>query len=435
MHRIGFKLKDTFLGGWYFGDEESKSRACHLQFNWTNNIIANMVGGNFFTGIMLLLGADDGFIGLMSMFVFAANCLQIFSPLILEHFPKRKKLLILARIVIQTINIAFIGLIPFFPASQQVKLFLFGAAVLVLNVTSALITSGYSVWHIQFIPNRIRVNYFSLVTMTNGIVVAVFNLLAGYVLDHFKAADLEVWGFAAIRIFAYLVLMYDLSLLFRMKEQPYEPATQKINLVNLFIKPFKEKLYLRTVGIAFLWSMIANIPGSYYSVYLLKDVEVSYSFINACAMFNVPVLVLLTPFWKKVLGRFSWLKTCNLSIALYAVHYLLLGLVGKGNYIWLYPATLIYAYVLAVGINLSFTNIPYINIPKQNQTIYIGFYSTMCNLGALLGVTFGREFVTLTEELSMFGMGNKQLLVVMVCILMLIASVLIFFLRRGVKEE
>ena len=133
--------------------------------------------------------------------------------------------------------------------------------------------------------------------------------------------------------------------------------------------------------------------------------------------------------------KLSWLKTCNISIALYALHYLLLGLIGKGNYVWLYPATLIYAYVLAVGINLSFTNIPYINIPKQNQTIYIGFYSTMCNLGALLGVTFGREFVTMTEDLHMFGMGNKQLLVVMVCILMLLGAGMIFWLRKGVKED
>ena len=429
------KVRDTLLGGWYFGDEESKSRACHLQFNWTNNVMANLVGGNFFAGIMLLLGADDGFIGLMSMFIFASNCLQIFSPLILEHFPRRKTLLIVMRLVIQTINIAFIGAIPFFPASQQVKLFLFGAAVLILNVMNALITSGYSVWHIQFIPNRIRVNYFSLVTMTNGIVVAVFNLLGGYVLDHFKAADLEAWGFAVIRIFCYALLMYDLFLLSRMKEQPYEQSAQKINLINLFVKPFREKLYLRTVGIAFLWSMIANIPGSYYSVYLLRDVEVSYSFINVVSMLNVPVLVLLTPLWKRFLSRYSWLKTCNISIALYSVHYLLLGLVTKGNYVWLYPATLIYAYVLATGINLFFTNIPYINIPKQNQTIYIGFYSTMCNLGALLGVTFGRQFVTMTESLHLLGAGNKQLLVILVCILMLIASALIFLLRRGVKED
>ena len=163
--------------------------------------------------------------------------------------------------------------------------------------------------------------------------------------------------------------------------------------------------------------MMANIPGSYYSVYLLRNVEASYSFINIVSMLNVPVLVLLTPVWSQFLRRFSWLKTCNVSIALYALNYLLLGLVNKGNYLWLYPTAQIYAFVLATGINLSFTNIPYINIPRQNQTIYIGFYSTMCNLGALLGA------------------GNKQLLMYATFLLMAAAAVGIFFLRRGVQED
>ncbi|MDD6033428.1 MAG: hypothetical protein PUC47_08135, partial [Oscillospiraceae bacterium] len=65
------RCKNAFLDGWYFGDEQSKSRICHLQFNYTANIIANLIGGNFYTGLMLYLNADDAFIGLMSMFVFA----------------------------------------------------------------------------------------------------------------------------------------------------------------------------------------------------------------------------------------------------------------------------------------------------------------------------------------------------------------------------
>ena len=124
-----------------------------------------------------------------------------------------------------------------------------------------------------------------------------------------------------------------------------------------------------------------------------------------------------------------------MSIALYALNYLLLGLVNKGNYLWLYPTAQIYAFVLATGINLSFTNIPYINIPRQNQTIYIGFYSTMCNLGALLGVTLGRQFVTMTESLVLLGAGNKQLLMYATFLLMAAAAVGIFFLRRGVQED
>lgn len=428
------RCKNAFLDGWYFGDEQSKSRICHLQFNYTANIIANLIGGNFYTGLMLYLNADDAFIGLMSMFVFAANCLQLLSPLLMEHFKRRKKLLILSRLAIQGTNILFIGAIPFFPIGQQGRLIVFGASVLLMNVANALIAPGMSVWHIQFLPNQIRAKYFALLQMTNGIVVALFNLIGGAVVDRFKDIGLELWGFEALRIFSALLLCYDLFLLSRMKEEEYE-AGEKINLKALLIAPFREKLYLRTVGIAFIWCLIANIPGSYYSVYLLRDLEISYSFINLVSTLNVPILILLMPVWSRFLRKYSWLKTCNVSILLYAIHYILLALVNRGNYSWLYPLTLIYAYVLAAGINLSFSNIPYINIPKQNQTLFIGFYSTMTNLGALLGVTFGRQLVTLTEDVTILGAGNKQLLVFLVGVLMILGSGGIFLLRRGVGEE
>ncbi|MBQ2668705.1 MAG: MFS transporter [Clostridia bacterium] len=429
------RTAEAVSDGWYFGDEESKHRARHLQFNYTNNIIANWVGGNFFTGIMLLLNADDGFIGLMSIFVFSANCLQILSSMLLERFKTRKRLIITVRLIVQFINILFIGAIPLFPLENQAKLVILGASVLILNVLSALIAPGFSVWHIQLIPQHVRVKYFSFLSMTNGIIVAVFNLIGSAIVDHFGSLGLEVWGFAVMRIIAFGVLIYDLFLLSRMKEEPYPLSEKKTSLADLLIKPFKETRYLRVVAFAFTWCMIANIPGSYYSVYLLRNLEVSYSFITLISMLNVPILVLLTPLWSRILRRFSWLKTCNIAILLYAFHYLLLGCINKGNVMWLYPATLIYAYVLAVGINLSFTNVPYINIPEKNQTIFISFYTTMNNLGALLGVTFGREFIALTEGLSTPDFSNKQLLMYTVFGLMVLGAVVMFFLRRSLDKS
>ena len=421
--------------GWYFGDDESKNRLRHLQFNYTNNVIANWVGGNFFTGIMLLLNADDAFIGLMSIFVFSANLLQILSSMLLERFKSRKKLLIIVRLIVQFINIVFIGAIPLFPINDQAKLVILGASVLILNVLSALISPGFSVWHIQLIPQHVRVKYFSFLSMTNGIIVAVFNLIGSAIVDHFGSLGLEVWGFAVMRIIAFGVLIYDLFLLSRMKEEPYPLSEKRTTLADLLIKPFKETRYLRVVAFAFTWCLIANIPGSYYSVYLLRNLEVSYSFITIINMLNVPILVLLTPVWSRILHRFSWLKTCNIAILLYAVHYLLLGFIDKGNVMWLYPTTLIYAFILAVGINLSFTNVPYLNIPEKNQTIFISFYTTMNNLGALIGVTFGREFIAATESLSTNTFSNKQLLMYTVFGLMVLGSVIMFFLRRSLDRE
>ena len=434
-HNIFTRALSALGDGWYFGDEGSQNRLRHLQFNYTNNLIANWVGGNFFTGIMLLLNADDAFIGLMSIFVFAANCLQILSSMFLERFKTRKRLIILIRFIVQFINIVVIGAIPFFPIENQAKLVIFAASVLLLNVLGALISPGFSVWHLQFIPQNIRVKYFSFLSMTNGIIVALFNLIGSAIVDRFGSLGLEKWGFAVMRIIAFGVLLYDLFLLSRMKEEPYPQSEKKTSLSDVLIKPFKETRYLRVVAIAVLWSTIANATGSYFSVYLLRDVEASYSFINLVNMMNIPILVLTTPVWSRLLRRFSWLKTCNIAIFIYAFQYLFLGFINKGNVVWLYPTVMVFSYVMAVGINLSFTNIPYINIPEKNQTIFIGFYTTMNNVGALLGVTFGREFIAATEPLSTPELSNKQMLMFTVFILMLLGAVAMFFLRRSLDKE
>ena len=436
LRRAAYSLRSTFVDSWYFGDEESKSRLCHLKYTYNSNIVANLVGGNFYTGLMLLLGADDGFIGLVSMFVTGANLLQFFSPLVLEHFRQRKKLLILMRLIVQTLNIAFIGAIPYFPASQQAKLVMFAAAQLILNCLHALTCSGLSVWHIQFIPNKIRLNYFTLITMTNGAVVALVNLAAGFFLDKFKAAGLELQGITVLRIIAYLMLLYDLTLLLRMKEKPYQQTAERVKIADLLTKPFKEKIYLKTVAVAMLWTLTSGIQSSYFSVYMLKDIEASYSFINLVNLLNAPILVLCTPLWSKFLRKqSSWLKTLNIAVSIYAIHYFLFSQVNQSNYLWLYTLAQIWAFTLGAGILLAMNNVPYINIPKQNQTLFIGFYSTMTSIGSLIGVSIGRKFVTTVGDGMLLGMCDKQQLLFFAFLMMELAALLMFLLRRNLREE
>ena len=93
----------------------------------------------------------------------------------------------------------------------------------------------------------------------------------------------------------------------------------------------------------------------------------------------------------------------------------------------------------AVGINLSFTGIPYVNMPEKNQTVFIGFYSTMANFAALIGVTIGKYFILSTEHVnfSFLGMqfGNKQLIVVLTGALMSLAVLGIHAISRKVSSE
>ena len=58
-------LKGFFTEGWYFGKEDpgSQDRLRLVTCNYTSNIIANLIGGSFWTGLLLLINADDAFIG------------------------------------------------------------------------------------------------------------------------------------------------------------------------------------------------------------------------------------------------------------------------------------------------------------------------------------------------------------------------------------
>lgn len=433
------RVKNAFLEGWYVkGDAKSQDRVRLLTCNYTSNVIANLVGGTFWTGYLLLLNADDAFIGTMTMISTAANMLQFLAPIFLERFQHRKLLLTVLRAVLYLINVVFIGVIPLFPAENQFKLTMLAISVLLVNIINAMISPGLSIWHVQSVPENVRQYFYSIITMTVGAVVALVNLLGGKLLDIMTARDMAFEGLLLIRGVAAVLCVVEIILYLRIREYPYESSGEKFKLKDLFTEPFKHPKYLWTVAVVFLWCFAANVPGSYYTVYLLRNLNVSYSYINLISMLNVPIVLALTPLWRRVLSKHGWFKTLYLSIAVYLVHYVLLMLVTEKT-MFVYPIALVLAYVFAIGINLSFTGIPYVNMPESRQTVFIGFYSSVSNLAALLGVTLGKYFVLFTEEwhLNLLGLeiGNKQLLMLVTAVLLALATIGIRFIHKRTPQE
>lgn len=423
LRRLSRRTMQSFTEGWFVkGDRMSEDRGRLLLCNYTSNVIANLVGGTFWTGFLLLLKADDAFIGTMTMIATAANMLQFFAPLLLERFSRRKGMLTALRGILYALNVAFVALIPLFPAGDHVKLTMLAITILIVNILNAIMSPGLTIWHVQSIPQNVRPYFYSVITMTVGGVVAVVNLAGSKVVDVMTAHGMAYEGFVILRVVAAALCVLEMVLYLRIKEYPYESSGTTFHLKDLVLEPFRNKLYLRTVAVVFLWNLAANMPGSYYTVYLLRNLNVSYSYITIISMVNIPITLFLTPLWRKALGRNGWFKTLYLSVSVYLTHYLVLALVTKQS-LFLYPLSQVLAYVFAIGINLSFTGIPYVNLPEKRQTAFIGFYSSAANLAALLGVTMGKYFVLITEnmKLNVFGfeMVNKQALMVVTSFLLI----------------
>ena len=439
MRRALRRAGNLFTEGWYVkGDAMSDDRVRLLTCNYTSNIIANLVGGTFWTGFLLLLNADDAFIGTLSMISTAANMLQFLAPLFLERFRRRKAIIIALRGLMYFLNVVFIGVIPLFPADSQLKLIMVAISVLVVNIAGAMIAPGISIWHLQSIPNNVRQHYFAIITMTVGAVVALCNLAGSKLVDVLTVRNMEYQGFMILRGVAALLCVVELILYARIKEYPYESSGSTFSIKDLFTEPFRHPKYLYTVAVVFLWCFAANLPGSYYTVYLLRDLEVSYSYLTVISTLNVPIVLVLTPQWRKVLTRFGWFKTLYISMAVYLMHYILLALVTKST-MFFYPLSQLLAFVFAIGINLAFTGIPYVNMPEKNQTVFIGFYSSIANLAALLGVTLGKYFVLFTEDMNInifgFVMRNKQALVLVTGGLLVLATLGIRLIDKKTSQD
>ncbi len=409
--------------GWFVqGDEASnQSRRALIIHNVTANVVSNLIGGNFFTGLLITLQAEDAFVGLMTMLTFGANLLQLFVPFVLERFDKRKPLLLALKVTAHLVNIVFIGLIPFLPSALYSKLLLLAFSVTLVNTLGAFMGPGFTIWHIAHIPPQVRVQYFSLVTMLNGMFVALFNLMGSGVVDIFRARGQVLWGLTALRILALVIAAVDVVMLLRIRELPRVQPSRKISLKKLVTDPWKHPVYLRSVLVVLLWSLVVNLPGGFYSVYLLRELGVSYSYITLVNAMNVVVLVLLTPLWRKIFLKRNWLGPLSFAVLVLAPHYVLLAFVSP-QLLWLYPLGVIWSFVCTSGINLAFASVALINLPQENQTLFVGFYSTANFLAALTAATLARAFVTRFGGLrfTLLGVpfGEKQLLMLIVGTLM-----------------
>ena len=423
-----FNRKEEFAG----------NRLHILWFAIFANVTAMFYGGNFFTGLLLRMGASDAYMGTITIVTYAGNIAALFSPLIIERFIKRKKMILITRAIYYALLLGFITLIPYLGAGTGVKLALVLSAITVVNLISALTGSGMSVWHMQSIPQSIRSSFFTNINMIIGILNMVALNLAGLFADYFKSQGQEMLGITLLRLMACVFACADIYNLSRLREYHYPKADVQLSLIAIFKNPIQNKRYRAVMAVILIWTLTATLPGPFYQVYLLKDLQISYSFLSAVNLLNIPVLLIALPIWNRVIRSVGDIKLFSPLAGLMALHFVALALVNRGNYQWLYPVAVFYNFVLVAGITQVASLMPYKFIPDTNQSNYFSFYSTVTMVAALLGTILGQQFIVLTESANITLLGiqiaNKQLLVLVTGIAVFGGSIAILFINKWLEK-
>lgn len=419
-------------------EEYARNRLYILWFSIYANTVVILYGGSFFTGLLLSLGADDGYMGAITIVTYAGSIAAVFSPLIVERFRRRKRLLLFSRATYYLLLLGFVTAIPYIGISTSAKLTTILTVIGLVNLISALTGSGMSVWHLQSLPEGVRSSFFANLNMIIGILNMILLNLAGLFADYFKLRGQELLGIVLLRCVACVFAFLDIYNLSRIKEYPYPQATQKIRLIDIVRIPLKNNKYMAVISIIVIWTLAATIPGPFYQVYLLKDLKINYSFLSAVNLLNIPVLLIAMPIWGRVIGRYGDVKLFAPLAALVSLHFVSLAFVTKDNYLWLYPVSVFYYFLLAAGITQAASLMPYKFIPETNQSNYIAFFGAINTAAALLGTFIGQQFILLTGQASVqfqnLLLGNKQLIMIATGCAVFLGAMVMLVINRWLQQ-
>ena len=398
------------------------SRRSMLFGNYFGGAAGTLISGLYFTGLLLAMGAGDAFIGYITVATTACGFIQAISPVFLERMKTRKAFLMTCRITYYMINVVVLGAIPLLPLSQGLRLGLFMSAVILMNLINSFCSPGYSIWHMQNVPDSKRARFFSLSSVGGTVINTATSFCAGLLVDGFENGNVSAFGidpkltaFLLLRVFALVLACFEWHFFFKIEEHPYIASeNERENRgLRLLLLPLKDRVFLRMVAICVLWTFSTAMIGQYYTVYLLNDVKVSYAFLSFVGIFSIPLTIIMTPIWAGIINRLSWLKALSIAMLMYSFAYIGNVFVTSSTII-LYLIIVIYCNLISPGVSLVFSNLPYLRMPKSNRTAYLSFYTTASSVASLLGAFVGTQIIMNTQglKLSLFGfeMINKQYL-------------------------
>lgn len=378
-------------------DEHGKGRRCMLLSAFLSTVVNSIATGSLYTAFLAAFDfsiADVSFLGIIPSL---AACFCVLSPVFLERFQKRRWLLAGGRLAYYALQLLGLTLLAIYAKDAMVRLVGFSAILLLSNLINSLFSSGYSVWHLNFIPVELRAKYLSYQQIITTIASFISLFLFGFVADALRGTTYEAAVLTALRFVALIFVLIDVVILCLPKEYPYLRKETKIRLSNIIRLPLRHKKFMLTMAVVAMWNFITAFPSASWNFYLLHDIKTGVTVVNLYYLFTA-LCLLLSPLWRQLLYKLSWFRTFAYCAMIHAPSVILMAFITKENYLWVYAVGIFVQSFVGVGLNLCWSNFAFVNTPQTDQTYYLSFYTLLGSIGLFLGNSVGAWFVRICPE-------------------------------------
>ncbi len=425
-----------------FKDPDARGRCCVLIYMVVEGFLIYITSGIFYTGFLSGYGIDIVNVGILSFIPYIASLFVIFTPALLNKFPKRRWVLGISKFLYYFIILVGQNLLPVIVKDPSGRIAGLIVIIFVASIFNVIATSGYAAWHIRFQPEEVRAYYLNVTQFLTALVSGVLVLASGWITDtvaKLGAGQLEfIVGF---RYFAFALAVADVVFLLIPREVEY-PVLHQPRLSDILLIPLKNSRFMLTMVIVFLWQFSLTCYSSFLNVYLIENIGMSYTFYNIIIFLYAPFFIFSMGFWQKMIKRTSWFMAFAIALIVVAPLQIVYGFVQPGPlcYIPLLLIVRLPQHFAGVGHNVAFANFQYVNMPLTNRECYTSFYQVVFNLGALAGLIFGTVFTAMTKDLAFTAFGytyetGTPLLTMLCGVIQLIIVAYILLLRKHLEPS
>ncbi len=386
-------------------NDDSKGRLISLGSSVMCAFFNVFITGIFYTGFLSMYGISITGVGIVTFIPYIASCFSVFSSSVLERFKKRKWICLAARLYFYAMYILATTLMPQFVHDPDQRLIWFIIILFLAYSVAAVFNPGVTAWFYRFYPEDTerRTRYIVYNQIFSSIISSAVLLISSLITDSVSGSPLQNQIILFFRYFAFALVLIDIFMLSRAKEYPY-PKAQKINLAQVFTLPFHYRKFLYCMLLMFVWNYNSNLNNGIWNYHLLNHLGFKYTLLNAMSIAYTVILLLTQNVWKRLLYRYSWVKTFGLSVLIFIPTEFIMFVIQPGQ-AWLWVLASIIQNAMSVGMNFSYSNILYMNLPEENSTAHIAFNTIGCNLFAFLGMMTGTFVSSLGGDTPRVFMG------------------------------
>ncbi len=355
---------------------------------------------NYITPFALALKATTAQIGLLnSLPSFATAFSQLTAPALVNRAGSRK-MVILPVVLVQALMWLPIFLLPYLlPASGVWWLI---GLITVGSVFGALANAPWGSMMADLVHEDVRGRYFSFRGRINTFTFLALSLIGGLLLQLYTHNVFI--GFAILFGAAIVFRLLSFNFLSRMYEPPLTPENPSTAGLQSMIRNLGRSNFGRfTVFIALMYFAIM-IAGAFFSVYMLRDLRLSYltfTLINASSTVST---IIFLPFWGRRADRAGNLKILRITGCLLpAVPILWLA---NGNPVYLICANAFSGFIWS-GFDLACSNFLFDTSAPETRTRQIALFNCIVNISLSLGALAG-GFIA-PHLPSMFGYQLRTL--------------------------